>query len=288
MNFLWSILTRHSITRQMAFQLALLPTLLGHQTAVAQTRSPLEVELRGLLDSYSSDFNTPENYNKAVHELTTRSEFKPMLLEMLKKGYFEALKVADRKPSTEGIGPLSLRKDLSATEQKMFTDELERLWSDPKEYAFVNGAINLLANYPTPEHEDLVLRFLNRPQNQDYTLVASYKTLSKIGGPKSLEAMQRVAARLKSRNNPNFWFLPELDTHIAALETRLKQEAATGRPQTAPAASQPKTPSAANAPTAVSSETSPASATDWRVWLGLLGGLILVIALSCRVFRRKS
>ncbi len=31
----------------------------------------------------------------------------------------------------------------------------------------------------------------------------------------------------------------------------------------------------------------PSSTTDWRVWLGLISGLILVLVLSCRAFRKR-
>lgn len=284
MNIRHLLFVRCAAIRRWACQLATL-MLLGHQVSMAQTNLKLVSELRFLLDTYHSDFNTPENYDKAVHELATRPEFKPMLLEILQRDYFEEMKAADGKPNTEALNPLGLRSDLTVSEQKIITDELERLIPHPEAPRFVNGGINLLAHYPSPEHEDLVLRFLNRPKNRDYTLTAAFKTLSVIGGSKSMEAMQRVAARLR-KGNPGFWFLPELDSHIATLATRLKKESVTGRTQATTVQALPQQPSASPKAATVSPE-SPAASTDWRVWLALLGGLILVIALSCRVFRKK-
>ncbi|MCB1276626.1 hypothetical protein [Prosthecobacter sp.] len=213
--------------------------LLSVQFVSAQTRSKTEIELGELLDTYYSDFNTQEDFDKAAHELATRPEFKPMLFEMLQREYFQTVKGVDRTPIIESLGPLTLRKDLSREEQKLFTDEMERLISaPPKEYSFVNGGIHLLAHYPSPEHEDLVLRFLDRQQNQDYTFVAAFKTLSVIGGPKSLEAMRRVATRFRN-GNPSIWFLPELDNYIATLETRLKQKAPSPKPPASSSATKP-------------------------------------------------
>jgi hypothetical protein len=281
-----SLLVQYAIPRRRAFQFALLLLLLGPQTALAQTRSPLSAELRELLDIYHSDFNTPEHYDKAAHELATRPEFKPMLLEMLQREYFQALKVADGKPTMEALGPLTLRSDLSAAEQKIFTDEMERLLGDPKAYSFVNGGINLLAHYPSQEHEDLVLRFLNRAQNQDYTFVAAFKTLSVIGGPKSLEAIRRVADHLRKNYSPGDWFIAELDSHIVALETRLKQ-ASTGPPTANALVQVSPTVSTTNLPDHGTPEAPVERPVGWRIWAGLLGGLILVIALGCRAFRKR-
>lgn len=66
-------------------------------------------------------------------------------------------------------------------------------------------------------------------------------------------------------------------------------------PASAKSASLPAAKQSGNAPskrepstTTTLPEPPPATSTNWRVWLALLGGLILVIAMSCRVFRRKG
>jgi hypothetical protein len=246
-------------------------------------------KLRGLIDTYYSDFKTPESYNNAANELATRPEFKPILLEMLQRDYFQALQTLDKKPDDEALGPLSLRADLTAEEQKLFTDEMERLMGNPASYSFMNGSINLLAHYPSTEHENLVLRVLARarPQNQDHTLEQAFKTLSVIGGAKSLKAMLQVIEPLK-KTDPNIWFLPELESSVTVLETRLKKGAPVVNISVEPLANQTlKSSTPAKSAGAAAAET-PDNTMDWRVLLGLVSGLLFVIALACQAFRAKG
>lgn len=183
------------------------------------------------------------------------------------------------------MGALALRNDLTPAEQKLITDELETHIASTDESPFIRGAINLLAHYPSPEHEALVLRFLNRSAKQRHTLRAAFDTLAEIGGEQSLAVMREVAARMKAEN-PQYSFLEDLNLHLSNLQYRLEHATIPAAPSQAVNA--PVQPPKASAPTvAIDSPEPPARTTDWRVWLGLLGGLILVIALSCRVFRRR-
>ncbi|MFN0080608.1 MAG: hypothetical protein ACKVY0_29420 [Prosthecobacter sp.] len=248
--------------------------------------APMRPEVQALLDAYQTDapWADVNAWTKAQQELTTRPDIKPDLLRQLQREYFIAKQTPGASISFSALGALALRKDLNPAEQKIIADELERLVSAGDNKYFVNGGINLLSHYPTPEHEDLVLRFLERDDRQVHTLLSAFRTLSAIGGGKSLETMRQMAARLQAKNQ-EYWFLKELNGHVTALETRLKQEAATGRTQAA-TASLP-TPKPAPSTTTTVSPEPPVSTTDWRMWLGLLGGLILVIALACRAFRKR-
>ena len=242
--------------------------LLVHQPASAQTQEQVLKELKGWLDTYTSDFKSPEFYDKAVTELATRPEFKSMLMDMVQQEYFQTINIPNKEldyMAFRALGALSLRSDLTASEQKIFTDEMERLMSGPNADSFVNGSINLLAHYPSPEHENLVLRVLTQPNCTDSTMVVAFKALSVIGGARSLETLQQVAARQKKRGS-SLWFLPELADSIAVLETRLKQESG-GRASGEPLANQTPKSSAPVKSTGAATAETPDGTMDWRVLL---------------------
>jgi hypothetical protein len=248
--------------------------------------APIRPEVQRLLDTYHTDapWADVEGWTKAEQELSTRPDIKADLLRQLQREYFIAKQTPGVMVSFSALGALALRKDLSGAEQKTITDELEQLVSAGDNKYFVNGGISLLRHYPTPEHEDLVLRFLGRDDRQVYTLLAAFRTLSIIGSSKSLETMRQMAIRLQARGSED-WFLKEMNGHVTALETRLKLEAATDQAQTMSASAQASKPTPPAKPPTLFEPL--AGTTDWRVWLGLFGGLVLVIALSCGRFRRK-
>jgi hypothetical protein len=250
----------------------------------------MSAELRARWELHFSDVggNDAERIQAGL-ELATRPEFKPELLAMLQRDYFEARKDPKQKGDATALSILALRRDLTVAEQKLITDELEGLVNEEDGTSFINPAIHLLEHYPSPEHEAVAMRFLNRDGKQDHTLLSAFETLSAIGGAKSLDAMSQVAARFQAKN-PKYWFLKEMNQHIGTLETRLKQGTAAGQAQAAPTSARSPKPPVADTPVAMvptTPEPKPASTTDWHIWLGLLGGLILVIALSCRVFYKK-
>lgn len=256
----------------------------GLSNSEAQAQEKMRPEVEALLETFSSDFKSPSTYPQAVDQLTNRPDIKPDLLAALQRDYFQGQ--SGTKSDRFALGALSLRSDLTAAEQKIFTDELERLLAEKEKTRFVDPAINLLAHYPSAEHEALVLKYLNRSNNSDYTLSSIFRTLAAIGGNESHEAMQRVANRLKAKY-PDFWVLPELDQSIKNLETRLRQkpdnmqttvpemEAATRRP----------------AITAQNEKPNSASQSESYNWwvLGIAGVcIILALAFGCRFFKASD
>lgn len=153
---------------------------------------------------------------RAEKALATRPEFKPQLFALLQIQYFEIPKWGGRA-GTKALSALALRSDLTPAEQKFITTELETHVAPEDESPFISPAIRLLAHYPSPEHEALVLRFLNRDAQQRQILRAVFHTLSIIGGEKSLAAMREVHASLKAKD-PRLDFLQNLDGHITNMQ----------------------------------------------------------------------
>jgi hypothetical protein len=251
-------------------------------------------EVRALIEDYDTDapYGNVERWTKVEQELATRPDIKQDLLNDLQRSLISARQTPGKVVSPMSMSALPLRSDLTSDEQKIITDELERVMDITHQNGvsidglFVCPAILLLSHYPSHEHEALVLRFLEREDRQVHTLLSAFQTLSAIGSQKSLEVMRQMKARFQAKN-PKYWFLKEMNEHIGTLETRLKQEAATGRTPTVPASVQTAKPSAATT-TALPLPENPARTTDWRVWLGLLAGLSLVIALSCHLFHNRK
>ncbi len=153
---------------------------------------------------------------RAEKALATRPEFKPQLFALLQIQYFEIPKWGGRA-STKALSALSLRKDLTPAEQKIITTELETHAAPADESAFIGAAIRLLAHYPSPEHEALVLRFVNPNAKSEQILKNVFRTLSIIGGEKSLAAMREVHAGLKARKADQF-LVQDLDGHITNMQ----------------------------------------------------------------------
>lgn len=153
---------------------------------------------------------------RAEKALATRPEFKPQLFALLQIQYFEIPKWGGRA-GTKALSALALRSDLTPAEQKFITTELETHVAPEDESPFISPAIRLLAHYPSPEHEALVLRFLNRDAKDLHGVKVVFNTLSIIGGEKSLAAMREVHANLKARKADQF-LLQDLDGHITNMQ----------------------------------------------------------------------
>lgn len=76
----------------------------------------------------------------------------------------------------------------------------------------------MLAQYPSTDHESLVIQFLKVAKKTNVILAAS-ETLEKIG-ERSEEAMQDLVTRLKIEH-PQWISLHEIESRAAGLKTRL-------------------------------------------------------------------
>jgi hypothetical protein len=154
----------------------------------------------------------PKAMARAEKALATRPELKPQLLAFLQAQYFEIRKWGGAGDTT-ALSALALRNDLTPAEQKIITTELENHVAPEDQSPFIGAAMHLLSHYPSPEHEALMLRFLNRDSKHHHILEMAFHTLSIIGGEKALADMREVQADMKAKN-PGFLFLQELDRHI--------------------------------------------------------------------------
>lgn len=250
----------------------------------------VRAQLQKLENDYFIDaggVGVQELVDNAEKELSTRPEFKPLLLGQLQQEYFEPLKATGRQGATTALSILALRSDLSSDEQKIITDELKRLAASPGDKPFVNGAIHLLSHYPSPEHEELVLRFLKENGWADQTVMSAFDSLMEIGTAKSLAVMRDVHVLMKAQKADK-WLVQQMGQDIDVLEYRLEKGAATARPQiVTESLSQKKLLSEAGS--IVETPKIPSnSAMDGSSWVGILFAMILVIALACRTFQKKD
>ncbi|WP_395746107.1 hypothetical protein [Prosthecobacter sp.] len=190
---------------------------------VPELPPPMRPEVRALLEEYGTDapYANVKRYMEVERELATRPDIKQDLMDDFKRSL-----VRDRRNPGQVAASMSpglpLRADLTDEEQKLVTDELERVIEFPSADYFIGPAIHMLRHYPSPEHEALVLRFLQRDDREYHTLLAAFRTLSVIGSPKSLEVMRQMEARFAAIN-PKYVFLKEMHDHIGALETRMQK-----------------------------------------------------------------
>lgn len=171
---------------------------------------------KALEDAFPWCIPHPPSLERAEKALATRPDFKPQLFALLQIQYFEIPKLGGRA-GTKALSALSFRSDLTPAEQKFITTELEAHVAPEDESPFIFPAIRLLAHYPSPEHEALVLRFLHRDAKDLHGVKVVFNTLSIIGGEKSLAAMREVHASLKARKADRF-FLQDLDGYIANMQ----------------------------------------------------------------------
>lgn len=186
-------------------------------SAIERRAAPRSPALsKALEDAFPWCIPDGPSMERAEKALATRPDFKPQLFALLQIQYFEIPKWGG-SPGTKALSALSLRSDLTPAEQKLITTELEAHVAPEDKGPFIFPAIRLLAHYPSPEHEALVLRFLNRDAQREQILKNVFRTLSIIGGEKSLAAMREVHAGLKARKADQF-FLQDLDGYIANMQ----------------------------------------------------------------------
>ena len=202
-----------------------------HVKAQTDLPPPMRPEVVALIEAYETDapYANVERWMKVERELATRPDIKQDLMNNVKRSLIKAKQTPGKVVSPRAMSALALRADLTADEQKLITDEMVRVMDITHqnginiEGMFLGPAIHLLIHYPSPEHEALLLRILERDNREDHTLLAAFRTLSAIGSEKSLEVMRQMTARFQAKN-PKYWFLKEMNQHIGTLETRLKKE----------------------------------------------------------------
>ena len=262
----------------LGFQMATLLAL-GQPPAL-----PLNDEARMenlILNSFTDVGGTEvqERLENARQELGTRPEFKPLLLAKLQREYFEARNAPGKEGDVTALSILALRSDLTATELKPITDELERrIHQLDSDFNFV--AVGMLKHYPSSDHEALVLRFLELNEGDWSHIKAAFRTLHEIGGVKSLAVMKQIVAR-KSAQNPKLIYLEEMNQLIGSLGYRLKHpsdKSVNTRANSLPEGEAGKSKVgeiAGNSPSVERAENN-----DLLAWLGIIGGLLLVIIIS--------
>lgn len=231
------------------------PTIRGHTPslslvflalALASARAqtdlppPMRPEVKALIEDYETDapYGDVQRWAAVERELATRPDIKEDLLNEFKRSLIRA---NARSNVAASMSLLALRADLTAEEQKLVTDELERVSAFPyavqkagfADVLFISPAIHLLRHYPSPEHEALVLRFLDREDRDEGVLLTAFRTLSIIGGPKSLKTMVQMAASIEAAR-PKSVLFRQMKAPIEQLEARLKAQATKADPKSAP------------------------------------------------------
>jgi len=155
---------------------------------------------------------------------------------------------------------------------------------------FREGLPDLLGAYPTREGEDYLIKMLEHPivpfEFSLYEKFPAARAAGKSGSIRCLPGLEQTLREIEPRHQHQMQFgdthyreyLEEVQGYVQKLRGKTSQSEHSS--------SQARVPSP-------SVETKPESfeerdhAADWRIGLGLLGGLILLIALSCRVFRKR-
>ncbi len=187
--------------------------------SIERRAAPTSPALQELLDycfPWCGVGTEAERLARAQKALATRPEFKPQLLTLLKIQYFDFIKWGGRGKTT-ALDALALRSDHTPAEQRFITAELETHVAPEDESSFIGAAIRLLAHYPSPEHEALVVRFLNRDARHRGVLMAVFGTLSVIGGEESLAAMREAQTGLKAKNAESY-LLDDLERYVTNMQ----------------------------------------------------------------------
>ena len=259
-----------------ALLVGILTSLVINSAVAAEEERPTKVrpEVQELLRKLGSD--APYGFDKAEfeamqHEAATRPDILPDLWAAFEEGYL--IPRREGKGGNGGsVGPLIHRKDLSNDQVDVFVEELKQfieLGSDEQsgDWSFTINGLRLLRNYPSPQHEELVIKFLNRGGKGSYTLLNAFETLEQIGGQRALAAMKKRVAELKVEF-PEFHMIPDLEKHVAGLEARLLQN---GDSSAAPAES--VLPAGESSPM---HRSEPNMAAAPPPWLWIIGGLAMI------------
>ena len=231
----------HPTIRGHTLSLSLVFLVLASARAQTDLPPPMRPEVKALIEDYETDapYGDVKRMAAVERELATRPDIKEDLLNEFKRSLIRVQ--ARTYIAADMPGALTLRQDLTADELKLVSDELERVSAFPyaaqkaghADVLLIGPALHLLRHYPSSEHEALVLRFLDRDDRQDQVLLTAFRTLSTIGGPKSLEAMVQMAARIEATRPKSTLFL-QMKTPIEQLKARLKAQAIKADPKSAP------------------------------------------------------
>lgn len=251
---------------------------------------PMRPEVRALLEDYGTDapYADVKRYMEVERELATRPDIKQDLINDFKRSLIRNRQNPGNVAASMSSA-LPLRADLTADEQKLVTDELERVIEFSNADYFIGPAINMMRHYPSPEHEVLVLRFLQRDDRASHIFLAAFRTLASIGGPKSLRVMRQMEARFAAKN-PKYEFLKKMNEYIGALATRIEQMSSARVPARASDVSDVEKSQKRSNTTGSSSiaETSANEGTgNWFVWAVVIIGIVLTLTLSSRLLHRR-
>ena len=198
----------------------------GRASLHAQTIRP---EVEDLMNMVVSDFITQEANDFLIKELTTRPDITADLFAALDRDYFHGLDNGHR-PYTAALACLQYRKDLTPSQLTIITDEMTKWIGKPDErnganISFVRIGISVLYNYPSPDNEDLALKFID---DKDRSICESLvQTLGIIGTRRSRDALAAWRERWRARLPDDDIMLDEMNAAIAAIDQRL---AAKGEP----------------------------------------------------------
>lgn len=265
--------------------LVALPSALVSQSGIES--DPMNWPLDRLMADYHSDarYGAPELSARVDLALVERKDLLPQLWSRLEETYFD-LPDRDTNPNVraETLGVLSRRSDLTPAQVHRIADELQRFVGVPEDQwrsakFFMNAALNLLRHYPSPEHEELVMKFLDRGPDEEFTLRSAASTLAEIGGPRSAAAIRAMIARLRMEN-PNYRVIRYVRQDLERLDARLATGAAPSSPGKTP-------PDAASATDATGRLASGTRATELNLWLWVVIALFFASMVFAVVNRRS-
>jgi hypothetical protein len=221
---------------------------------------------------WSGDPNAMEEWR---HEVRTR-DIKPDLIAMVKK--------ARLSDDWEAVGlPMAALRERNDLTKAELDDLLEPVYQmriteskvDIHPRAYAVAAIGLLRNYPSPEHEDLILSFIGKSEGDFDEYVA--ETLALMGTQRSLGPLQALAAEKKPSPGSANRLYDTLQEAIIRIENREK----VGAPDQDEKVQKPEpssTPASSNAIDSKARESDSFSSYPglWVFGAGILATLILM------------
>lgn len=199
---------------------------------------------------------------------------------------------------------LSLRHDVDLAAVKRYAVHASRLQDKADQYkvtplsqseafligGFREGLPDVLGAYPTREGEDYLIKMLEHPivpfEFSLYDKFPSARAAGKSGSIRCLPGLEQTLKEIEPRHQHQMQFgdsgyrehLEEVQGYVRKLRAQNSHEEHLSNQAYV-----------ATRGIGIESESfeNDDHATGWRMNLGLLGGLILVVALSCRVFRKQ-
>ncbi len=199
------------------------------------------------------------------------SKYLPDLLTMLQEEYFHPLEGKPRMATA--LEGLQFQRKMTPEQQAIIANELKKIPSQISgmkegEIGFAETSMSVLSKYPSPEHEQLVLRFIDTDRNA--ILGAVVFALHDIGTSTSLPALERLAT--ESRNK-KLTLVPVSDIEAAmqAIKQREaekgKSSAASDNPVDTRIFSVPQQPSKVKSPSNAANASQETTDYTWLPWL---------------------